>query len=461
MKMIFIILNLIVLTSLSSLMAEGNDKEKTPLSLSSYYQRVLEYYPALKKQKAITNEANEAKYLAASYKLPRVMMNASYIYSNDPVTVFGTLLRQNQFTQKNFDLDSLNKPDPVQNLNAALYAEVPVFNAYQTKYSVRSAEYRTESSQNSEELIKQQILAISSEAFLQTLLSNKISLITGKSLEEALKDMEQADELKKKGVILGADFFAAKVILSDIEQMRNQSESQVKTSGALFNILMGENPKSPVHSKGMLHKVSTVIPDFDQMLGRYVETRPDLKAIQYAIKAKEAEVEKEKSSRLPKVSAFASAEADSENLSETGNNYTAGIKGSLDLFDPSYVSRTRKLEMNLDELKNDESLLKDEILQSLYEGYEEYRTLVQNLKIAHQSLLDSKESLKLLEPLYREGKKSIADLLEIRAVNLNAENSYVKTLFSAETKAIHLLFCAGLLDEAHIHELSMHITEAD
>lgn len=461
MKIVLIIVNLALVTSLSNLMAGELNMEKNSLSLSDYYQRVLDYYPILKKQKAVTDGANESKLLASSFQLPRVMMNSSYIYSNDPVTVFGTLLRQNKFTQNNFDLDQLNNPDPVKNLNMTFYAEVPFFDAYQTKYSIHSAEYWIESSTNSEKLIRQQILAVSSEAFIQTLLSHKLFMITKKTLEAALKDMKQADELKKKGVILGADFFAAKVMLSDIQQMRNQSESQVKVSGAVFNLLMGENPKRPVFSKGGLSKALTVIPDLDQLLARYLEMRPDLKALQSAIKAKEFEVEKEKSSRLPKISAFASAEANTEKFNGIENNYTAGIKGSLDLYDPSYVSRTRKLELHLDELKNDEVLLKDELAQKLIEVYEEYHTLVQNLKVAHQSLLDSKESLKLLEPLYSEGKKSIADLLEIRAVSLNAEKSYFKTLFFAEIKSIHLLFCAGLLEKTHIDELSTHITEVN
>ena len=191
MKMVLIILNLAIVASLSNLLAEETNKEKNSLSLSSYYQRVLDYYPIMKKQKAATDGANESKVLAASYKLPRVMMNASYVYSNDPVTVFGTLLRQNNFSQKNFDIESLNEPDPVKNLNMTLYAEVPIFDAFQTRYSVGSAENWIEASQHSEKLIRQQILAISTEIFLQTLLSRKISFLTKKSHEAALKDMDR------------------------------------------------------------------------------------------------------------------------------------------------------------------------------------------------------------------------------------------------------------------------------
>ncbi len=439
--------------------AEENTDTTQPLSLISYYHHVLKYYPLLKKQESLSNENMELKKLASSYALPKVMVNASYIHSNDPVTVFGTLLRQNKFTQNNFELKSLNEPDPVNNLNMTFYAELSLFNAYQTKYSINSAEHWTESSINSEKRIKQQILAISTDAFLQTLLSRKVSRTAEKTLEAALADMRQADELKQKGIILGADFYAAKVMLSNIEQMLNQSQSQVKTSNAVFNILMGKNPKTPGTSKGVLDKPSTALPDFEVILDRCMEMRPDLIALRFAIKAKESEMEKEKSGRLPRVSAFASAEADTENFNGSGHNYTAGIKGSLDLFDPSYVSRNRKLEINLEELKNDEMILKDAILKKIYEVYEEHKTLSKNLKISHQSLLDSKESLNLLEPLYSEGKKSIADLLEMRFVNLNSETAYFKNLFSAESLAINLLFLAGLLDENHIHQLSANLTE--
>ncbi len=440
--------------------AQDKDYKNSNLNLASYYQNVLSYYPLLKKQKIMTNEAGEFKKLAASYDKARVMINASYINSNDPVTVFGSLLRQNNFSQSNFDINSLNEPDPVNNFNMTLYAELPVFNAYQTKYSMRMAEYMAESSQYSEEIIKQQILLMAEETYLNTLLSSKILNIVKACRNKAMDDMKQADELKTKGVILGADFYSAKVIFSNIDQMLNQVNSQIKTSNAIFNILMGEKTEAPVQLSGKIRESFVSIPSLDELLSQCESERADLHAIRSAIKAKESELEKEKSTRLPKVSAFTSAEADTEKLNGTGTNYTAGIKGSFDLFDAGYKHRTETIRLKLEELKNDEILLKDELYKKVYVAFQEYNTTSENLKVFDQSFQDSKESIKLLEPLYNEGKKSIADLMQLRVVSLNAEISSLKARFQLESAALNLLFSAGILSEKHLNELSNYLMEA-
>ena len=45
--------------------------------------------------------------------LPRVDYIESATRSNNPVFVFGTLLTQEQFTEENFDIEMLNRPDPL------------------------------------------------------------------------------------------------------------------------------------------------------------------------------------------------------------------------------------------------------------------------------------------------------------------------------------------------------------
>lgn len=452
MKIILKFLNFFVLFSITSLYGEE-------ISLISYCNKVLAYYPLLKKQIAITNESNEFKKQVAAYKMPRITTNGSYVNSNDPVSVFGALLKQNNFSQSNFDIQNLNKPDPVNNFNMTVYAEIPIFNAYQTKYSIDSAASNIEASKYFEKLFNIQILSISTQTYLQTLLSKKLFSITKKNFVAALEDMKQANDLKNKGVILGADFFVAKVILSNMEQMLNQFDSNIKTLNSGFNILIGEKPNVLVSLKGNLNKPFTKLPEFNSILENYIHNRPDISALRCAIQSKELELKKEQYNKLPKISAFTSAEINLKNFNENGTNYTAGIKGSFDLYDPTRTPKINKLKINLDELKNDETILKDDLLQKIYTTYEEYQVLSKNLKILHQSLLDSKESLLLLEPLYREGKKSIADLLEIRNSNLNVEITYFKTLNSLELKAIDLLFYSGFLNKNNINELSINISE--
>ena len=400
---------LFFLLFLFSLNLKGEEMQKeikSELTLFVYYKKVLAHYPALKKQVFMTEESKETGKLAIASLRPRVQMNASYINSNDPVTVFGTLLKQNQFNQSNFDIGTLNKPDPVNNLGLGFSVEVPLFDARQSRYSMKMAESMGLSSAEREAFIRQQILFVSAETFMNAVLSHQISRMAKESLHKADKEMKQAEELKQRGIIFGADFYAAKSILSNMEVLLYQSEGEAKTAFSVMAVLMGEDPKL-TRSLGLHYQDLTfLLPGLDTLTSKSLEARQDLKSLRALIEAGQLELEREQSGRLPRISIFTQAEADSERLNSAGTNYTGGVKGSVDLFDPGYRHRMEILRLKQKELESEAFSVKDQILKDLYTVYGEYESLSKNLQVLHQSLLDSDEALKLMEPLYNEGKKS-------------------------------------------------------
>ncbi len=62
-------------------------------------------------------------------------------YSSDnPVFVFSSLLTQHQFREQNFQIGPLNQPDFLNNFQSQVTADQTLYDAGQTKHSVRSAE---------------------------------------------------------------------------------------------------------------------------------------------------------------------------------------------------------------------------------------------------------------------------------------------------------------------------------
>ena len=57
----------------------------------------------------------------------------------NPVYVFGSLLEQHRFQEHNFDLQSLNRPDPLWNFSTQLSAEQVVFDGFRTRDRVELA----------------------------------------------------------------------------------------------------------------------------------------------------------------------------------------------------------------------------------------------------------------------------------------------------------------------------------
>lgn len=85
--------------------------------------RALASHRPLEAARADAEAAARGASAQGADRWPTLGFAAGGMYSDDPVAVFGTRLRQQRFTQADFDISALNDPDPLADLNAALQAQ--------------------------------------------------------------------------------------------------------------------------------------------------------------------------------------------------------------------------------------------------------------------------------------------------------------------------------------------------
>jgi hypothetical protein len=71
--------------------------------------------------------------------LPRVDLVEAWQGGNQPVFVFGSLLSQQRFTEANFAIAALNRPDPLWNHRAAVVVEQTLYDGSRTRASVSAS----------------------------------------------------------------------------------------------------------------------------------------------------------------------------------------------------------------------------------------------------------------------------------------------------------------------------------
>src|SRR5947209_5901970 len=90
------------------------------LTLGQAIQQALKQNPDADAARASVDEAKAGAALARTALLPQVAFTEDMPRGDDPVYVFGTRLRQQRFTQADFAVDALNKPDPIGNFATRL-----------------------------------------------------------------------------------------------------------------------------------------------------------------------------------------------------------------------------------------------------------------------------------------------------------------------------------------------------
>src|SRR5215470_12850254 len=111
------------------------------LTLREAVDLALRSSPLVAAADAGEKEAEARIHQAHSGYLPRLQFSESLQRGNNPVFVFSSLLTQHQFSQENFALGSLNRPDALSNYQSRLTVEQVLFDARQTSRGVEAARF--------------------------------------------------------------------------------------------------------------------------------------------------------------------------------------------------------------------------------------------------------------------------------------------------------------------------------
>ncbi|PIQ87362.1 MAG: hypothetical protein COV74_00955 [Candidatus Omnitrophica bacterium CG11_big_fil_rev_8_21_14_0_20_45_26] len=424
--------------------------ENEPGGLSQYYAEVLAYYPALKSQHANIEAAFAEKLAAYGLLLPSVSGAVQVDVTDDPAAVFSHKLKQEAFTAGDFAVDSLNSPRHRTNWHWTLEAQMPLFNGFQTITAIQSSALLAKSVQLQEKLTRQEAFLLALEAYLNSAISKTVLQSAKAITTDAEQDLKQADELKAKGMILGADFYAAKVLNAALLQQMHRLETAQDMSVIAANLLRGMMPQLPFEPSVIFKEQIFDSTDLNAWLGEAYANRLDLKAIEAAIDARRKEVFRAKTSALPKIKGFGAVSEDTRDWRTGGENFMLGVKGEMPIFDPAYAARVRKAKAELKKLEAERWALKDRITQKVSQTHLTRQALAKDYQVVLQAFEDAKEAVRLTESLYREGRKSIVDVMEMRQALLASEMRARELGMQAELYLVNLQFFSGTLDEEAI-----------
>ena len=110
------------------------------LSLDDAIARALAANPDLHAVAAAEAEARERRAEAYAARFPRVTVEEAWQRGNQPVFVFGSLLAQRRFTEADFAVTALTRPDPLSNFRAAVAVSQSLYDGGSTAAASRAGD---------------------------------------------------------------------------------------------------------------------------------------------------------------------------------------------------------------------------------------------------------------------------------------------------------------------------------
>lgn len=424
-----------------------------PLTLRQAIQMALKQNPEADLAHATTREAKAGAALARTQFLPQVGFTEDISRGDDPVYVFGTKLRQQRFTQADFNVDTLNKPEPVGNFATRFSGSWVAFDSFRTQKLVHSADLMQASASSSAQSVDQKVVFDVVQDYQAVLYAQRQVDVAQHEVETADALLSSVDDRVKAGLTVESDRMSAQVNAASTRQGLIAAQGALELAWAQLRVAVG----APNLVQAVLQPIEPK--DFpqtplDQELETAAKTRPDLAALGNAQSAQAVAVTAAKWSYGPRVSAYGNWEDDRPSFGGSGGqNWVAGVQIGIDIL--PFAKRAQQAREAAAKARIDAQVIsyQQQVRLQVSQAHIQLKTAQLSLETASAAISQATESMRILKNRYSAGLATITDLLHAEDAERQAQANYWHAVYGNATAYAGLLFATGTLTPEAAEEL--------
>jgi outer membrane protein TolC len=424
-----------------------------PLTLRQAIGLALGQSPEAAMARAESQDANAAASQARTQLLPQINFTEDISRGDDPVYAFGTRLRQRQFTQADFALNALNRPQPIGNFSTQFSGSWVAFDSFKTQREIRRADLFKKSAGSSAKAADQQIVLRVVRAYQSVLYAQREIAVARHEQETAAALQASVEEHVKAGLAVESDRMSALVNGAARKQELIAAQGDLELAWAELSEAMGAPDLKPTELKPIEPRAFPARP-LEEEIAAAARTRPDLAALGEAQAAQASALGAAKSDFGPRVSAYGNWEEDRGSLgSAGGNNWVAGVKIGIDILPAgkrAQLARESAAKQRIDaQLAAQQRHIRLEVSQA----HIHRQTAQLSLETARDAMDQSAESLRILKNRYGAGLATITDLLRAEDAVRQSQTNYWHEVYGNALAYAELLYATGTLTPDAAEEL--------
>jgi len=435
----------LILLLLLCLSAPGLRAQPPTITLRQAIERALHQNPEATIAHANEVDAVAASAFARSALLPQLSFTEDISRGNDPVYVFGERLRERQFTQADFALNALNRPQPIGNFSSRFSGSWTAFDSFKTEKEIRRADLLKQSSTSAATAADQQIVLRVLGAYQSVLYAQRVIDVTTHEEQTAEALLAQTDDHVKAGLAVESDRMAAQVNLAARKEERIAAQGDLDFAWAELREAMGA-PDLQASRLNPLEPRAFPSSSLDAELEQASKSRPDLIALGTAKQAQAASVSAARSDFGPRVSTYGVWEEDRGLIASAGgNNWVAGVQISLDILPLGKRDQLARENAAKQRADAQVALARSQVRLDVSRAHIQRQTAELSLETAHAAMDEAAEGLRIVRNRYNAGLASVTDLLRAEDAERESQSSYWHAAYGNVMAYAQLLFAEGTL----------------
>lgn len=420
---------------------------QAPMSLNDAVHLALNQNQSIAASGAARKAANARIAEARSGNLPKVNYSESWARSDNPVFVFSSLLTEHQFGDQNFQIGPLNRPDFLNNFQSQVTADQTLYDAGQTKHTVRSAELTRDITTEEGRRAQMEVIAGVIRSYYDALLSAEQLSATSQAIRSAEADLERALSVRNAGMSTDVDVLSIRVHLAGVHEQQIRRQADLDVARAALNDGLGlplDTPHSLATPLAPLNLPEGILADYEK---NALAERPEARQVKLATSLAQNQTATAHSNLLPQVSAHAAFEADRQRFYDRGGaNWLVSIGLRWNLFNGfNDKARIEESTFALRRSEAQEQSASSAIRLQVRRAYADLRAAQQRIEVAKASIAEAEESLRITQNRYEAGFSTVTDLLRTETAVLEAKTRHLAAIHDQRVAAAALELAAGTL----------------
>ena len=288
------------------------------------------------------------------------------------------------------------------------------------------------------------------QAYFQYVATKALLTAQQTTYQEALRNLEAAEERHRVGVATVADELQARTALSQARLDVETTEGALQTTrGALaLSVGLPANTSYDIAPPDTTFPVESLVDSVGALIDQALESRPDLAAEAATAQQARARVKQLRSERLPALTVTGNGgRTYLRSLPNGGNSYTVNFGLSIPLFagfSRAYNQVQAEAEAEAAAARYD--ALQQQVVFQVYSSYYTLQTAARRVRTAADLLASAQQSEEVALGRYRAGVGTVLDLLSAQSALANARAQQVQARWIWQAALAQLAHDTGVLD---------------
>ncbi len=378
-------------------------------------------------------------------RLPAVKFTGAYTRLSDvpPFTVaLPPALGGNTFTLS---------PTIQNNYTLKASVEQPLFTGFRLSAASNAAEYSARAAQEDYSNDKSALIYNVRSAYWTLFKAQEFKKVVDENVEQVKAHLKDVEIMMEQGLATTNDLLKVKVQLSDAQLRQIETNNNVRLAMISLNNVLGIPLETPIALESSVTGLEPAIAvDLNAMVRKAFDNRPDLRAMEFRVKAAEEGITAAKGSWWPQIFLSANYYYNRPNqrvqpVTDTfKDTWDISLGVSLDVWNwGKTLHQTDQAGAQYEEAKDMFSQMKDAIILDITQSYLNMNQARERTEVARIGVQQAQESYRVTGTRFKEGLAQNSDMLDAEVALLQAKTNYTQALVDYELARARLQRAIG------------------